>query len=767
MISTWINGTTRSGKTTRLVEGYCQWVETPRKPRISGGGSVLSSPPVLVLAANDDSKRELNEQLTIATQGKYPLIIKSPLGFFQEEVLLFFPLLIQSWAESQQFQLSPQSPPPPLFPLKLYPETEQELATRLWRNHLTPSVLQQAGTGEYQLVRRILDLMMLAGLSGVSLEDIPVMLHQGLAGEEDPALYPLYGELLQTWYDWCWQRGLLTYGIITQLYWRYLLPHPDYQRNLLQRTAAVFADDLDDYPAIACDLLELLLDRGVQGMFTYNPNGKVRLGLNADPDYLLGLASRCRVENLTGLVLGERGDSSGNVAETIVDLVSNPVFLPVLPSNLRGIQTVARSQMLRQTANTIIDLVRSGVEPREIAVIAPGLDAIARYTLTEILTAQGIGVYGLHTQNPLNSMAIVRGLLTLLALVYPGLGRLITGQRVAEMLVILSGRSPQPLVLSSTSPEQFPPSSPVRETYEIDPVRAGLLVDHCFVPDPELPQLLPESSFPRWDRLGAKAAAAYNEIRQWIEEQRHQQQQRLAFSAIAVLDRAMQKFLFPRRHLNYEQLAGLRALMETAQHYWEVDQRVRQNQSQNQFQPQSSNPDQRPKPGYTDTIAQFIQMLDLGTVTANPYPVQRFTPQAANSVTLANIFQYRQDRSFHPYHFWLDVGSSFWLSGGAATLYAAPIFLKGWRGQPWTVENDYDADDQRLKRIIHDLLGRVGKQLYLCHSDLAASGQEQTGPLLAVVNAALAIDTFPEDDPDNNPEAANSAPKVTPELYSE
>ncbi|NJL91541.1 MAG: hypothetical protein HC916_18485 [Coleofasciculaceae cyanobacterium SM2_1_6] len=103
------------------------------------------------------------------------------------------------------------------------------------------------------------------------------------------------------------------------------------------------------------------------------------------------------------------------------------------------------------------------------------------------------------------------------------------------------------------------------------------------------------------------------------------------------------------------------------------------------------------------------------------------------------------------------MGSSLWLSGGAATLYAAPIFLKGWQGQPWTVENDYDADDQRLKRIIHDLLGRVGKQLYLCHSDLAANGQEQTGPLLAVVNAAIALDFSPEG---NDPQAA---PTVTPE----
>jgi len=713
MISTWINGPTRSGKTTRLVTSCAGWLATSKK----GFGSSPLPPPVLVLAANDDSKRELANQLAIANRGKYPVVIKSPLGFFQDEVLLFFPLLAQIL--TQELSQSGANPLPPLFPVKLYPETEQELATKLWRDRLTPQVLQQAATGEYQLVRRILDLMMLGGLSGIPIEDIPTLLHQGLAGEEDPSLYPLYGVLLQEWYDWCLERGLLTYGLMAGLYWQYLLPHPDYQRNLLQRTAVVFADDVDDYPAIALDLLELLLDRGVKGMFTYNPNGKVRLGLNADPDYLLGLSCRCQIENLTGVVLGENSDGLGT---TLIDLVINPVFAPTLPSTIQALQTVARSQMLRQTADKIIELVQSGVEPREIGVIAPGLDAIARYTLTEILNAKGIGTHGLNIQTPLNGQAIIRGLLTLLAMVYPGLGRLVTGQMVAEMLVVLSGRS---TTLLNTSPNTQPKTSQERESYDIDPVRAGLLTDYCFIPDPELPQLLPLECFPRWDRLGAKAAAAYIEISQWLTEQRSQQQQRLAFSAIAVLDRAMQKFLFPRRHLNFEQLSGLRALMETAQHYWEVDCRVRQSQ------PQKSAPGA--------TIANFIKMLELGTITANPYPVAHLTPQDSNNVTLANIFQYRQDRSFHNYHFWLDVGSPRWLGGGAATLYAAPIFLKGWRGEPWTVEHDFDADEARLKRIIYDLLARVGKQLYLCHSDLAANGQEQTGPLLSVLNAADAI----------------------------
>jgi len=41
-----------------------------------------------------------------------------------------------------------------------------------------------------------------------------------------------------------------------------------------------------------------------------------------------------------------------------------------------------------------------------------------------------------------------------------------------------------------------------------------------------------------------------------------------------------------------------------------------------------------------------------------------------------------------------------------------------------------NADQQRLQRILRDLLGRGER--YLCHSDLAANGQEQNGPLLSL-----------------------------------
>ena len=722
--SIWITGPTRSGKTTRLVTEFCRWVEGGESLH-SGGkmyrsqkrGRSKSAPTILVFAANDDNRRHLADQLAIAVQGRYPVLSKTPLGFFQDEVMLFWPLLIQ------QLNLRAQ------FPLRLRPETEQELATRLWRPGLDMGTQQMAGVNEYRFVRRLLDLLLLAATSGTPPEEIPSLLQQGLPSQglgetvlpadEIPAFWVDWGNWLLNWRQWCLERGLLSYGIIGELYWRYLLPNSTYQQQLKHRYQAVLADDVDDYPAIARDLFDFLLNQGLVGAFTFNSTGSIRLGLNADPSYLAGLAGRCRIETLNQI---PETSLAATLGEPIVQLVNEPGFLAGLPTSVQSIQTTSRAELLRKTAEVIIAAIKEqNVPPQEIAVIAPGLDAIARYSLTEILARQGIPVEALNDQRPLNSSPVIRALLTLLALVYPSLGRLVDRDAVAEMLVVLSRRQDQ------QEAEAQPPEDS-RLSHDIDPVRAGLLADYCYAPDPEHPRLLPVTAFPRWDRLGHRATETYEKILQWLEKQRSQQEQRLLPSAIALLDRAIQEFLWNGSHLPYDQLSALRELMETAQHFWEVDARLRQSE-------------QIDTPPHT-TIAQFIVLLRKGTITANPYPVRRLDP-TSRAVTLATIFQYRAARRSHRWQFWLDAGSHLWSKGGAATLFAAPLFLKDWSGYPWTEADSQNADQQRLQRILQDLLGRVGERVYLCHSDLAVNGQEQTGALLPLLNASIPISSEP------------------------
>lgn len=699
----WIAGSTRSGKTTRLVSEFRYWVQRQRNAKdlfysIGQQKQPLTS-SVLILAANEDNRRDLADRLSTSILGSYPISCKTPLGFITDEVILFWPLLFEILHLKAQ------------FPLRLRPETEQELATRLWRSQIQ-DLVKETGVNEYRYVRNTLDLLQLAGASGIPIEDIPIILEQGLSegdkarflSDNEGGSFERIGRLILDWQTWCLERGLLSYGIIYELYWRYLLPNLQYQQQLTRRYQAIFADDVDDYPAIARELFDFFLDREAFGVFTYNPNGQIRLGLNADPHYLQQLASRCQVEELNysqGLAV--------QLEETFIELIETPIFLSNLPEPILSLQTTSRAQMLRQTGDLVIQAIERGdVQPEDIVIIAPGLDEISRYTLIEILTGAGVAVKPLNEQRPLMSYPLIRSLLTLLALVYPGLGRLVSQDIVAEMLVILSRQ----------------PREEDRLVPQIDPVRAGLIADSCYHIDLESPCLLPIETFQRWDRLGHRATEAYNGILKWVEKAKILRQEQNLLP-IALLDLAIKQLLDNGSYLPFDQLSALRELMETAQHFWEVDRKLRQNE------PSFQSP--------IDTVAQFIQLIRRGTITANPYPISTFVKKSG-SVTIANIFQYRSVRTLHRWQIWLDASSNLWDKGGAATLIGAPLFLREWTGGVWTDEDKYEEDRSRLQRILKDLLGRVSERIVLCHSDLSITGTEQTGPLLTLVQLSKEVE---------------------------
>ncbi|MBD2596402.1 recombinase family protein [Nostoc spongiaeforme FACHB-130] len=782
--SVWIVGNSRSGKTNRLVEHFCRWLQIEnhnlglfytKKAGKKSDNSISkpfvlkqTEPGVLVLAANDDNRRELSDKIVTKTLGKYPIRAKTPLGFFQDEVILFWPLLIELLHLKAQ------------FPVRLRPETEQELATKLWREQIDAEILRRAGVNEYRLVRRILDLLQLAAYSGTACEGIAEVLQSGLE-ENGINLEPEFlASLLLDWRNWCLERGLLTYGIITELYTQHLLSDRHYQERLSQRYQAILADDVDDYPAVTRQLFETLLQQGAVGAFTYNPDGAVRLGLGADPNYLEGLARHCRLETLFTPVAPSLAD---NLARPMVEFITQPMVMLELPATVQSIQTTSRAELLRTTAEVIGKAIKSGrIQPEEIAIIAPGLDAIARYTITEILTKQNIPVESLNDQRPLISSPTIRALLTMLALVYPGLGRLVDRDAVAEMLVVLSRRQgaegrgqgergergeggdkgeilTQHSALSEKLRAGVPPVEQTSVTphsilsTHIDPVRAGLIADYCFVPHPDRPNLLPVNSFERWDRIGYAATTAYTQILQWIEKQRSQQEQRLIPSPISLLYLAIQDFLCKDSNPPYDQMAALRELLETAQHYWEIDTRLRQEVGglggQGSNLSTFSTPTQHSalstqhsalhtQHSASTTLAEFIQLLRRGTITANPYPL-RPIGLSRKAVTLATIFQYRSSRRSHRWHFWLDAGSPLWAKGGAATLFGAPLFLRDRLGEPWTAEDEKTTEQERLRRILTDLLSRVSEKVYLCHSDLAVNGQEQLGPLLPLVHTCVSV----------------------------
>ncbi|MEM8639680.1 MAG: recombinase family protein [Cyanobacteria bacterium P01_G01_bin.54] len=697
-MTVWINGGTRSGKTTQLIHHLQTWLEGRPAPT----KATLIQPAVLVLVANDDNRRDLQERLPLPCLGKSPVTFKTPFGFIADEVMLFWPLL----AAKLQIHVP--------FPIRLRPETEQVLATRLWQAQIESQNVAQAGIVEYRFIRDTLDLMQLAGAAGFELEKIAPILAMGFTEERwehQPEIHRWRQELLRMWRDWCLERGLLSYGLLSGLYGQFLLGDRTYRDQLLRRYQHVFADDVQDYPAIAGQLLEVLLANHRGGTLTYNPESCVRLGLNADPEALLRLRDDCETQES----LSEQQGLAAELAEVCVPMVLDPLALERLPAQVQCLETVTRSQLLRQTANQIVKVVKAQqVEPHEIAVIAPGLDAIARYSLMQILDDRDIPVTPLNEQNPLNTSPLVRALLTLLPLIYDGLGDLLNREQVAEMLIVLSQGLPR---TSALVLPDAPPGSGA-----IDPVRAGLLAEHCYYAHPQAPQLRTATTYSRWDRLSHLVVEQYTAICDWVSQTR-QQCQTFGWPPPVVLDRAIKAFLWQGSQIPYADLSALRGIMETAQHFWAVEQRLGEHGS----------PTEAP-------LRAFIELLRDGTITANAYPIQPNQAPQNQGVMLATIYQYRARRLSHRWHFWLDAGSEFWLSKATKYLFGAPLFLESWSGFPVGEMELAQANRLQLEQVLRDLLGRVEERLYLCHSDLSVNGLEQTGPLINLVQSAMGME---------------------------
>jgi hypothetical protein len=142
-----------------LVDRFCEWVDE-RIASVQDSGKQSPDAKILILAGNDDSKRALGDLLAQQLVGRanYPIVPKTTIGFIQDEVLLFYPLLIQ------ELNLTAD------FPLRLRPETEQELATKLWQPAIERLNWREIAPSEYRFVRRVLDLIQLAAYAGMPLD---------------------------------------------------------------------------------------------------------------------------------------------------------------------------------------------------------------------------------------------------------------------------------------------------------------------------------------------------------------------------------------------------------------------------------------------------------------------------------------------------------------------------------------------------------------------------------------------------------------------
>ncbi|MBF2056062.1 MAG: recombinase family protein [Cyanobacterium sp. T60_A2020_053] len=688
----WIEGNSCAGKTTRLVDYLAKL--TTKKTNFHN----LQKP--LIFSPNQEDKDVLEKAIFSKTQNLFPAIeIYTPSAFILQEVELFFPLILE------QLKVKP------FFPFRLSTPLERELSAPFAQAQFTPEILNLWG-GESRAISHILDLLPLAGMARMPIQNIKNYLEKSqlldpFDKENNEKMVKIVDNILSQWWHWCLERGFLTYGITYQLYGQYLLSNLTYQDSLINRYHSIFADNLDNFPALLGDLFKLFIDKNIYSVFTYNYQGKVRLGLNADPDYLLSIRDACQVETLASFA---SDNLAVNLADDFYNIVINQEFNPIdFQEKVYSIKTKTRAQLIEDTANFIINQVKNNhIKPEEIAIIAPGLDEIARFQFLYFLHQANIPIEPLKEQRPLIVSPLVRSVLNLLGLIYRGCGRLIEREGVAEMLTLLSQKE--------------------GGRWGIDPVRAGLLAEYCYLVDIESPQLLPIEYLSKGERMNYDSFMAYNEIRDWINDTKT-----AGLSPLAVIDLITERFFAEVRALDYADYASLKKLRETARAFFVVQQKLKEYDF--------------PHKTDDDSMQDWIVFMRKGTVTTNPYPRDYFISRTKErGVILATIYQYRVANLSHRWQFWFDAGSKLWEKGGATELWGYQLFLRGCHGKPLITQDN--PENVRLSGVIHDLLAHTTDKLFLCHSDLDVGGNEQGGALfpltqiLPTVAESLMLDRF-------------------------
>jgi len=171
----WIEGTTRSGKTTRLIQQFSSRAMQPQaeRPPAQVTSQVIHSQispirPCLFFTASGSNRQTVAARLAPLSEQNQTIWLVTPISFFQSEVIQQWPALMQELG----FKASP--------PLRLRPEREQDLAARLWQPEQASGRFRQAGVSDARLVNRTLSLLQLAAASGIAHEQIPLILQQGL-----------------------------------------------------------------------------------------------------------------------------------------------------------------------------------------------------------------------------------------------------------------------------------------------------------------------------------------------------------------------------------------------------------------------------------------------------------------------------------------------------------------------------------------------------------------------------------------------------------
>jgi hypothetical protein len=614
-------------------------------------------------------------------------------------------------------------------------ETAQYYMDRVVEPFLSDGAFDGIVISRTRLVSQVIDNMNKAAAVGFSIEDIAARLKGAWDGESARLrIYDQVQAVALAFRQACLAENLLDWSLQVEAFWHHLLPLPQLRRYLLSGYRHVIADNTEEDIPAAHDLLRIWLSRCESALVIHDTDGGYRLFLGADPQGALALAEICRERVLLSgsyvataplAALGTElaapfasstpspaapvpGDgprsSQGDVEAGAGEWTSAREALVIPPQPHRF-----HSQMVDWVVEQVSRLVlEEGLPPGEIAILAPFLSDALRFTLGLKLARYDIP---LHTHRPsreLREEPAARCLLTLARLAHPAWHRPPPASDVAHALSL--------------------------SIADLDPVRAHLLTDIVYrVKDgqPSLTpfhQIIPETQH----RISYLLGGRYDELWRWMQtyvERTHPDGPAGGldhfFSRLFGELLSQPGFGF---HRDFDAGAVAANLIESVQKF-------RQGFSPVDKAPHSSLAEAGPE-GERNLGLEYVDMVERGVVAAQYISSWQIHPEDALLLVPAHTFLMMNQPV--TVQFWLDAGSRAWLERIYQPLTHPYVLRREWpEDRKWADEDEFQATQEALARVILGLTRRCRQRVYLAYSELNERGYEQQGPLLQTVQRLL------------------------------
>jgi hypothetical protein len=632
----------------------------------------VSAYSILVLLPDRPAVERLRQALQGIPLGPYgELSLHTYYSLAQRMVALFWPLV------ARQAGFAHPERPPIFLPYDL----AQYLLAQVIRPFLDRGYFEGLHLHPQRLLSQLLDNLNKPALNGYPLADVVVRLSNAWSGPpERLLLYQQAQECCEQFREECLERGLLDLSLTLEAF-RLLLEHPLFWRYFQERYRHLLADNVEENVPLAHDFIARLLPGLDSALLVYDESGGYRTLLGADPEGALSLRRLCR----TVLRCDRPPWPTAPLAAAIAYRLGQGGTWPEHLSGalLGAIARRYRGEMITAVAERLAQMVHEeGIPPEEIAVLAPYLDGVLRFTLAQECAARQVPLSVLRRYRRPAEDPIARSLLTFASLLHPEW---------------------------ALPPHPFDVAEALGQALGLDPARAALLVDWAY--DAASASLRPpERLGPRAaTRLGSSLLGRYREF--W---ERWEALQPAASLPWEYLLARLLGHLLPRAMRDPASAMACAQLLEAGRRFRRVFPVF--------------------APSDTDPGRAHLEALRSGIVTAQ-YSIPQ---EPGGGVILAPVHSYLIAGRAVRRQFWLDVGSIDWWEPPQQPLTHPYVLSRRWpAGALWSDAADYYTRQATLSRIVQGLCERCREGVVVAWSEWSTAGQPQDGPLLRALEPLL------------------------------